>query len=53
MTVAGKEVVVAGCSDVGKGTAASFKAAGAMVYVTKKVDKFFALIALRLKDLKV
>jgi adenosylhomocysteinase len=33
--IAGKKVVVCGYGDVGKGTAASFKAAGAIVYVTE------------------
>ena len=42
--IAGKRVVVAGYGDVGKGTAASFKAAGAIVYVTE-VDPICALQA--------
>ena len=42
--IAGKRVVVCGYGDVGKGTAASFKAAGAIVYVTE-VDPICALQA--------
>ena len=42
--IAGKKVVVCGYGDVGKGTAASFKAAGAIVYVTE-IDPICALQA--------
>ena len=35
LMIAGKRVVVCGYGDVGKGTAASFKAAGAIVYITE------------------
>ena len=39
---AGKRVLVAGYGDVGKGTAASFKGAGAIVTVTE-IDPICAL----------
>ena len=42
--IAGKKVIVAGYGDVGKGTAASFKAAGAIVYVAE-IDPICALQA--------
>ena len=42
--IAGKRVIVAGYGDVGKGTAASFKSAGAIVYVSE-VDPICALQA--------
>ena len=42
--ISGKRVVVAGYGDVGKGTAASFKAAGAIVYITE-IDPICALQA--------
>ncbi len=44
LMIAGKKVVVCGYGDVGKGTAASFKAAGAIVYVTE-IDPICALQA--------
>ena len=44
LMIAGKKVVVCGYGDVGKGTAASFKAAGAIVFVTE-VDPICALQA--------
>ena len=44
LMIAGKRVVVCGYGDVGKGTAASFKAAGAIVYITE-VDPICALQA--------
>ncbi len=42
--LAGKKVVVAGYGDVGKGTAASFRGAGAIVFVTE-IDPICALQA--------
>ena len=42
--ISGKKVLVCGYGDVGKGTAASFKAAGAIVYVTE-IDPICALQA--------
>ena len=42
--IAGKKVVVCGYGDVGKGTAASFQAAGAIVFVTE-IDPICALQA--------
>ena len=42
--IAGKRVVVAGYGDVGKGTAASFRGAGAIVSVTE-IDPICALQA--------
>ena len=42
--LAGKRVVVAGCGDVGKGTAASFRGAGAIITVTE-IDPICALQA--------
>ncbi|MFA9290703.1 MAG: adenosylhomocysteinase, partial [Solirubrobacteraceae bacterium] len=44
LMIAGKRVVVAGYGDVGKGTAASFKGAGAIVTVTE-IDTICALQA--------
>ena len=44
LMISGKRVVVCGYGDVGKGTAASFKAAGAIVYVTE-IDPICALQA--------
>ena len=44
LMIAGKVVVCAGYGDVGKGTAASFKAAGARVIVTE-IDPICALQA--------
>ena len=42
--ISGKKVLVCGYGDVGKGTAASFKAAGAIVYITE-IDPICALQA--------
>ena len=44
LMIAGKKVVVCGYGDVGKGTAASFKAAGAIVFITE-IDPICALQA--------